>query len=345
MTLLRWLRLVVTIFTIFSLSFCNRDKDYSYQEISSADEEQALFKQFPIEKEIILDSGTDIIGHIFAFAIVDDNFLIVDSIHSRQCYIFDSKGKLIKKPGRYGEGPGEYLFIMAACYANERIYLVEKYKIKIYTKNGEFLFGKKRPFIGLCNGAYAGPNGTVLVLSFNRYNNKKDTIFQLDMDGNLIKSFSPVDDVPEVFDTFYPQTGLCIEENSFFQIFNFKYGLALFNSDGDRIRDIRFTSPFYSPPDFSKAKVKGHKAEKKYRASFTQFVGFYKHSEGYASLLTNWQNINESQKIFEFFSKDFKRVGYFELNKDEIPLGMYNDRIISADFDKETKLIFRKVIL
>ncbi len=345
MLLLKSLRLFIIIFLTLSVSFCNRDKEYSYQKISPSDGETGLLKTLSIEKEIILDSGTDIIGHIFTFTMIEDNFFVVDSLHSRQCYLFDNKGKLIKKIGRYGEGPGEYFFVLAACYANERIYLIENHKIKIYKKNGEFLFGKKRPFIGLCNGAYAGYNGSILALSFNRYNIQKDTIFQLDMDGNLIRSFSPVDDVPEVFDTFYPQTGLCIEENRFFQIFNFKYDLVEFDNNVNKIRDIKLTSPFYTPPDFSKAKVKGHKAEKEYRASFTQVIGFYKHSKGYASLLTNWQNIKESQNIFEFFNKDFQRIGYFELNKDELPLGVYNDRIISADFEKETKLIFRKIIL
>ena len=345
MLLLKSLRFLIIIFVILSLSFCNRNKDYSYQKVSNSYGGTDVLKQLSIEKEIILDSGTDIIGHIFAFTMIEDNFLIVDSLHSRQCYLFDNNGRLIKKIGKYGEGPGEYLIVLAACYVNDRIILVENHKIKIYKKNGEFLFGKKRPFIGLCNGAYAGSNGNILALSFNRYNIQKDTIFQLDMDGNLIKSFSPVDDVPEVFDTFYPQTGLCIEKDRLFQIFNFKYELAEFDNNGNKIRDIKLTSPFYTPPDYSRAKVKGHKAEKEYRASFTQVVGFYKHSKGYASLLTNWQSIKEPQNIFEFFNKDFQRIGYFELNKDELPLGVYNDRIISADFENETKLIFRKIIL
>jgi hypothetical protein len=342
MTLLRLLLLVVVIFAISWLFFCNSGSDYSSQEAAAADEYPGILKPLSIEKEITLDCGTDIIGHIFAFAMVDDNFLIVDSIHSRQCYLFDSKGKLIKKIGKYGEGPGEYLFVMAACYDRERICLVENHKINLYTKKGEFLTGIRiKPLLGLCNGVYAGPNGTLFVLSFNRYNKQKDTIFQLGMDGSLIKSFSPVDDVPAIFDTFYPQTALCIEENRIFQVFNFKYGLTEFDINGNKIRDIKLTSPFYIPPNFAKAKVKGHRAEKKYRASFSQFTGFYRHSNGYVSLLTRWQDVKEARYIYEFFSKDFRRIGYFELKKEESPLGVYNDRIISADFEAETKLIFR----
>jgi hypothetical protein len=323
---------------VLLLSFCNADKDVSYSDISALKVDTGKLMPLKKEKEIVLDSGEDVIGSILIFKMVDDNFLIGDPIHSRQCYLFDGNGKLLKKIGRSGEGPGEYVNLLAACISNDRIFLIASVRINIYDKNGEFIKNASRPFRGICNSAYPGPNGGVFALSYNRYNKRKDTIYQLDRDGNLIKSFSPVEDLPPVFDTFFPQTGLCIVESGLFQYYNFKYALSLFDLEGNKIKEIKLSSPFYTPPDFGNANVKGHKKEKEYRATFTQVNGFFKYSKGYVSLLINWKNTKDWQYIFEFWSNDFKRIGYYELKYDDYPLGVYNDRIITANFDKETMI-------
>ena len=329
---------------VLLLTFCNTEKDVSYKDVSLADT-QCKVIPLKIEKEIVFDSGSDIIGSIVVFKMVDDNFLIMDTIHSRQCYLFDGNGKLLKKIGRYGEGPGEYLYVLAACYSGGKIFLIDSTRIIIYDKNGDLIKTAKKPFRGICNGAYAAPNGTAYVLSYNRYNSNKDTIYQINKNGDIIKSFSPMSGIPPVFDTYFPQTGLCIEKTRFFQFFNFKYELSIFDYEGNEIKDTKLSSPFYTPPDFKTKNVTGHKSEKEYRATFTQFNGFFKHSKGYVSWLVNWKNVKESQGILEFLDKDFKRIGYFEIINDEHLLGVYNDRLIFADFENETKLIFKKIVL
>lgn len=333
---------LIAIISIFLFQFCNTEKDVSYEVISATSIESSKLIHLKKEKETILDSGTDIIGHIMVFKMMDDNFLVVDTIHSRQSYLFSSNGKLLKKIGRYGEGPGEYLHILAACISKDRIFLIGGRRINIYNKNGEFLKTTMKPFLGICNSAHAGPNGSVFVVSYNRYNTNKDTIYQLEKDGSLKKSFSPLSGIPPVFDTFFPQTGLCIEDNKVFQFFNFKYEILQVDYDGNIIKKLKISSPFYTPPNFKKANVRGHKAEKEYRATFTQVNGFFNYTNGYASLLTNWKTRKESKNIFEFWSKDFEYRGYCEINSDELPLGIFNDRLLTADFEGETKIIFWK---
>lgn len=328
------------VLLILLFQFCTTEKDVSYEVISATSIESSKLIHLKREKEIILDSGTDIIGHIMVFKMMGENFLVVDTIHSRQCYLFSSNGKLLKKIGRYGEGPGEYLHILAACISKDRIFLTGGRRINIYNKNGEFLKTTIKPFLGICNSAHAGPNGTVFVVSYNRYNTNKDTIYQLDKDGSLIKSFSPLSGIPPVFDTFFPQTGLCIEDNNIFQFFNFKYEISQCDFEGNIIKKVKISSPLYTPPDFKKANVRGHKAELKYRATFTQVNGFFNYSKGYAVLLANWKTIKKDKNIFEFWSKDFKPMGYCEINNDELPLGIFNDRLLTADFEGETKIIF-----
>ena len=336
---------LIAIISILLFQFCNTEKDLSYKVISVTSSGSSKLIPLKKEKEIILDSGTDIIGHIMVFKMIDDNFLIVDTIHSKQCYLFGRNGKLIKKIGRFGQGPGEYLYLLAAAISNDRIFLIGSKSINIYNKNGEFLKTTMKPFLGICNSAHPGPNGSVFVVSYNRYNTNKDTIYQLDNDGSLIKSFSPVTGIPPVFDTFFPQTGLCIEEDKIFQFFNFKYEISQFDYDGNIIKKVKISSPFYTPPDFKKANVKGHKAELEYRSTFTQVNGFFKYSKGYAVLLTNWESIKEDKNIFEFWNKDFEPVGYCEINNDEFPLGIFNDRILTANFEGDTKIRFWEFVL
>jgi hypothetical protein len=329
---------------VILLSSCNGQKEASFKDIASMPKEAGKSFALKIEKEIVLKSSPDIIGFIMVFKIAGENFLIIDPIHARQCYLFDNTGMLKRKVGKYGEGPAEYMNVFAGCVSSDRIFLIGMLKIHIYTIDGEFIKTAKRAFLGICNNAYEGPNGSIYAVSYNRYNTTKDTIYQIDKEGRLVKSFSPIEDIPPVFDTFFPQAGILLEEKGIFQFFNYKYQVTLLDYNGNKIKDIRLSSPFYTPPDLGDAKaIQGHKAEKEYRSTFTQFCGFYAFSKGYVTLLTNWKNTKESQNIYEFWNKDFERMGFVELSNDELPLGVYNDKIVTADFEKETKIIFRAI--
>ena len=46
--------------------------------------------------------------------------------------------------------------------------------------------------------------------------------------------------------------------------------------------------------------------------------GFFKYADGYVSLLKNWKNSKEGQDIFEFWSNDFKRIGYSEFSSEDL---------------------------
>ncbi len=340
--------LCAVLLVVLLLSFCGPGRDVTYKEICHSTVISDKLIKMEIEKEVVLKTGDDIIGFIMAFQVLEDGKLLVaDPIHARQCYLFDNNGKLLKKIGKHGEGPGEYLNLMAACVSKDRIFLIGNIRVNIFTKNGEFIKSNRRPFRGICNGAYAGPEGTIYLLSYNRYNEKNDTIYQLDCNGEIIQTFAPIENVPAVFDTFYPAAGLFVDELEIARFCNFKYQVNVYDHYGNNIKNVSFTSPYYRPPDFEKAKVRGHKEEKEYRSTFTQLDGFYKTSFGYISLLSNWKNVNESQNIYELWTKDFERIGYCEhkLTEDEFHLGVYNDRVIFASFEGETKIIFKKMSL
>lgn len=347
---------LVLLLILYSSYACNRTDESPYKEKSKLSyvnisdiPSDKLLKPFRLEKEeeIVLKSGNNIIGEILVLRIKEDKFLVVDPLHSRQCYLFDKDGYLLKKIGEYGEGPGEYHIVLAGCFSGERIFLVENIKVNIYNIKGEFIKSVQKPVRGICTAAYEGPNGSFYAVSFTRYNKEGNTIYHIDRDGNLIKTFSKVEGVPPVFDTFHPQVGLSVDlvNNQIIEFYCFKNEISIFDLDGNILKNIWLTGPFYTAPDFSKAGVRGHKAEKEYRATFSQIYDIFEHSNGYIVFLVNWKEVKRMQKILEFRDTEFNRTGYLELTKDENPLYIYNNRLIfSAYSEYETKLVIKKII-
>jgi len=319
--------------------------NYSYKDISKIDNGEAKPIHVEKVKQIILKTGDDIIGQIWNLQAYKDKLLVVDTIYSRKCYLFDYEGTLLDKVGRNGEGPGEYLLPRAACISGDRIFVAGVRRINIYTLKGENISTANLPFKSICNGLNAGKNGEIYASSFNRYNKKKNSIFRLDKDCRLIKAFAPIDDIPYVFDTFAPQTVLCITRNKIYQVVNFKQEISLFTITGDLIKNINFTSPLYTLPDFARAqKVKGHKEELKFRATFSQVTGIFKIGNGFVTQLTNWKDRKNGQFILEFWDNNFKRKAYFEFSDYERVLAVYNDMLITEFIDEDsTKLSFWKI--
>lgn len=345
-------RFFLLIFSLTLIHFgCNKEeasirnlfvpRAFSYKDLSKHNTGSGKPIKLIEKKQIILDSGEDVIGMIWNLKIVDNMFLVIDLVHSRRCYLFTDNGKLIRKIGRPGQGPGEYIFPRAGCVSGDRIFIAGAYRINIYKRNGDLIETKKMPFKGICNVLHEGRKGSVFALSYNRYNKKNHSIYHLDKNGDIIDTFSPIAGIPDVFDTFAPQTGLCVDNTAIFQFFNFKEEISVFDYSGNRIRSIKLSSPFYTKPNFRNAKnVRGHKAEKEYRASFSQTIGLFKYSGGYITELTNWKDAKTPQYILEFWDKDFKRVGYSEFNEGGRVLNVHNDMLITETLEEETKLVF-----
>jgi hypothetical protein len=351
-----WYTVLATVIILFPA--CGNKGQSPYKEkrkFSSVNiaeiPKEKLGKRFELkkEKEIVLNSGADMIGLILVLKQKGNKILVSDPMHSRQCYLFHEDGTLLRKVGRYGEGPGEYQIVLSACFSGDRIFFIENRKVNIYDSEGEFLKTLPKPMRGICNGVYEGPNGSIYAASTNRYNKSRDTIYHLDKEGNLLKTFSPLAGIPKVFDTFHPQTVLLPDtgKKQIVQLFNHTNQLYVLDLNGNKKKSIKLVSPFYTAPDFADAKVKDSKAAREYRATFTQIVDIFKYSAGYVIVYSNWKKIKEEQKILELRDFDFKRTGYaeFKSREDFKFLTMHNDHLITTDYtENETKLIFMSIV-
>jgi len=84
----------------------------------------------------------------------DSNFFVYD-VSNNQMFEFDLNGKVVKKIGRAGRGPGEYSFINNIFFLSDRIFVIDNSQLFVhqYDREGKYLssfdFGRKdgRPTI------------------------------------------------------------------------------------------------------------------------------------------------------------------------------------------------------
>ena len=327
----------------FLLVFAGCGDKVSYKELNKLEN---MTIEIVKDKEILLDTGEDVIGFAMDIKIVDNNILVVDPIYAKKCFYFNEKGKLLFKLGLHGEGPGEVAIINAACISEDRIFVVGTRRLNIYDKkDGHEISTSNKPFRSICNGVFPAADGTIFALSYNRYNKNRDTIYHLDKNGVLINSFSEAEDVPKVFDTYVPQVSLFIGTDVLYQSFNYKYEVLIYNYGGELLDKIKLSSPLYTNPNMSKAEHVKRREEKEFRSTFTQFSGVFKEQEGLIAALTNWKSVKKSQIILEAWSNDFRRIGSCEFNEAEDLVHYQDGRLLTLSLDnEEQKIEFWKIV-
>lgn len=131
--------------TLVTLLLCNaclspsNKQEMEAENVVSIDIKQATsldFKEyFDTINYIPLETNDDaLIGEITKLYYTENGFLIFDQ-KTMGIFLFSTDGHFIRKIGRKGEGPDEYLFINDIQYDAERqvIYVHERYRNSIYT--------------------------------------------------------------------------------------------------------------------------------------------------------------------------------------------------------------------
>jgi len=94
-------------------------------------------------RTIILETGDDcMIGRISAIQVFDNHIFILDSRVAKSLFVFDSKGKFIRKIGNIGQGPGEYVEVQDFTLDTEScmIYLYDaRNRVHTYQFDGTYL--------------------------------------------------------------------------------------------------------------------------------------------------------------------------------------------------------------
>ncbi len=298
-------------------------------------------------KSVKLQSGDEVIGFVKKLQIYNDNFFIVDPFHARKTMFFDSKGDLKYKYGGQGEGPGESPMLMNAVISDNKVILYGNQRVNIFNLGDNKCQQFRTPIRGICCNMYPADDGSFYILSLNRYNKSKDTIYKYNTNLKLLNSFSPYDtNIPKVLDTFFPQASMCQKGEYIYQVFNYKYEVIKFNKNGYLVKVFKLKSPFYVKPDLSEHNIKGHYNELKYRASFTQLTGIFSWSKGFIVELVKWKNQKECEYIYEYWSNDFRYLGYTKVEEEAQIMNIYKDQIVILTQKNDyTQLDFFKINL
>lgn len=141
--------LLLSSFTIILLfSNCSKRRDIVIPEnikkysVENFDDKSFFqWNEFVAKIDVIQLETTDnsLLGDITKGVIDGNNIFIQD--RKLQCLLnFDTSGKFIKKLGKKGQGPGEYLEIRDFCLLDDCIYTLDYRKIHSYNKKtGEYI--------------------------------------------------------------------------------------------------------------------------------------------------------------------------------------------------------------
>lgn len=107
---------------------------------------------------------------------------------SRGVYMFDGKGKFVRRIGRQGQGPGEYSLVLSLDVdrENELIYLLDNGKVNVYSLTGDYLKSIPLPEV-----RYAAILNDSILASFiyNSSGQMKDRILLFNQAGDKVKVF------------------------------------------------------------------------------------------------------------------------------------------------------------
>lgn len=94
------------------------------------------FKIVPLET-----SDKCLIGNISQIEIFNDTIYVLDSSIAKALFVFDNKGKFIRKIGTVGKGPGEYINPLSFTFdeKNSQIQILDRKKIIKFNNNGELI--------------------------------------------------------------------------------------------------------------------------------------------------------------------------------------------------------------
>ncbi len=258
-------------------------------------------------QEVQFQLGGEFIGEIQQVKVSSGFLLVVDRFVGQQVYLFDRNGLLVAKIGEKGQGPGEYIYPVAAPIIDGKIYIasIGTQRMEVFDLEGRYLrsFSLASLGVGMWRDITVDSQKRLYLLNPTRYT--KYSIVVIDTSGQEINSFAPIEeDFKGVFDTFAPASAFFVDQsNRVYQVFNHKYQIIVRDADGQLKQVLRLHSPFYQMPNYERAlKVRGIQNEKEFRATFTQVTGVYVVEPRILVVnLRNWKSTTEPIEVVEFW--------------------------------------------
>lgn len=114
-----------------------------YSIIFSCKKENYSNNNLRLDYQLVLtfNENIDLIGGIHTLNFIDDDTLVVSTVNPTNIYLYSSKGNQIKKIGKLGNGPGEFMSPNLIKIFDNQIYIwdSDNLKLVIYNKSGDYI--------------------------------------------------------------------------------------------------------------------------------------------------------------------------------------------------------------
>jgi hypothetical protein len=153
-----------------------------------------------------------IIGEISKIIPILQNYVIFDRTKAKAVYIFNKEGRFLKKIGKPGKGPGEYLEITdVVVNENNHVVLYDRKKGLLMTYDAEGLLLKETR-VNASFRDFADLNGSYLFHIYNDYNLhipeiNSSKLLACDSECNLLSTALPYDRQADGKFGYFPQSG------------------------------------------------------------------------------------------------------------------------------------------
>ena len=239
--------------TAFSICFI-----LFFYTINSNSEEIISFDQvFQKEKEISLQTKGLNIHRFYQLYMDSDNNLLFLDPSGCQILFFDQDGKFLKKIGRRGQGPGEFIVPLAVGLdSNGNIYVADSQarRVNKFDREGYFISS----FIYSSN--HTQPKIVRIDSKGNQFfsgltwshaeNRLGDWINKYDSGGKYIKSFCPYNTDQDWVRSMYPQFGFDMDkEDRIYTVQINKYEISVYDTDGNLVKKLEEAPKYFKEPD------------------------------------------------------------------------------------------------
>lgn len=258
-----------------------------------------LSRVFSLKRIFKLQVNNELIGNISNIYLKKD-FII---IYADNLYLYDYDGNFIKKIGRNGKGPGEYLSIHGVECNKLGFFIMDRSQQKIIHLNdqGRYIRDYK---IGLFGEAYSKWNNINLIYTGNEINKYNNKLFIFDNDFNYKMSFLKISENEHRFVNFYDKTNF----------YNYK----------DSIRFLcSFDNNIYNLDN------KGYVLRKRYKVDFGKYTipedYFNRQFSDSRDFMMNLRASSYAYRIMGFYENDHEIIFMFWY-RDKMLLAIYNKR-------------------
>jgi len=313
---------------------CNNQRDHKdglegYESLRKYD--HILIKKDSLKYKY---TNSTIMGEVFNIVYWGNKILMSD--HNQQLYIFDSNLNFLKKIGRRGKGPGEFIYYPTPIIGSKKLMLVNTEEKKIYIYNDQFelistLYLPKEYIYFSPNPLYINDkyifhcSNPKIFKNKNAYNNEK-SMYAFNYKFEKINYFFEWDNIYHN-DKYYAYCRnhgfvfLTKAENSFFATQSASIYISHFSSDLKLIRKFGVKPKFFKNPPIEPN-------FRKIQKSIEAFVDF--------TASATYRNKIEYDKINQHLV-----LGYVNLAKDffKNKSYQYGDNCVQI-FDKNYDCIF-----